>query len=58
MLCTWLFTRILVPVIARLRSSNMVEEGPEEAEGEMEVPASSDRNQRMPDTVAETEDKM
>ena len=57
-LCTLLFTRVLVPIIARLKTSQLIEEGPAEQEMEMEVPPSSDRNQRMPETVGETEEKM
>jgi hypothetical protein len=57
-LCTYLFTRKIVPLLARLKNSNLVEEEPaQEHKDDLEVPASSDRNQRAPDIAVETEDK-
>jgi hypothetical protein len=39
-------------MIARLRNSNLVEEDPQpDHKDDLEVPASSDRNQRAPDTA-------
>lgn len=59
-LFTYIFTRKIVPLIARLKNSNLVEEEPanNEHRDDFEVPASSDRNQRMPETAIETEDRM
>jgi hypothetical protein len=55
-LCTYIFSRKCVPLIARLRNSNLVEEEPaQEHKDDLEVPASSDRNQRAPDIAVETE---
>lgn len=43
-------------MLARLRSSNLVEEEVEkEHKDDLEVPASSDRNQRAPDIALEEE---
>lgn len=60
LLLTYLFTRKIFPLLARLKNSNLVEE--EAAGGErkddLEVPASSDRNQRAAAVVIETEDQM
>ena len=59
LLCTYLFTKKIVPIIARLRNSNLVEEEPPiDPRDDLEVPASSDRNQRAPDVAVETEEKM
>jgi hypothetical protein len=60
LLVTYLFTRKIAPMIARLRSSNLVEEPEEPApRDDLEVvPPSSDRNQRGADLQVETEDKM
>lgn len=58
-LFTYLFTRKIVPLLARLRTSNLVEEEPaQEHRDDLEVPASSDRNQRAPDVAVETEERM
>ena len=54
---TYLFVYKIAPMIARLRSSNMVEE-PEEAPNRDDlevVPPSSDRNQRAADLQVETD---
>jgi hypothetical protein len=54
-LFTYLFTRKIVPLLARLKNSNLVEEEPgPEHKDDLEVPASSDRNQRAPDIAIET----
>ena len=54
LLCTYLFTRQIAPLIARLRSRQLVEEQQEDIE--LEVPPSSDRNQIRP--APETEEAM
>lgn len=53
LLLTYLFTRKIVPMIARLKNSNLVEDQDPQPErkDDLEVPASSDRNQRAPDVV-------
>ena len=59
LLFTYLFTRKIVPLLARLRSSNLLEKEPaQEQRDDLEVPASSDRNQRAPDVAVETEERM
>ena len=57
---TYLFTRKIVPWIARLRNSRMIEEQehPENKDDLEIVPPSSDRNQRAADLAVETEEKM
>lgn len=58
LLMTYLFSRKILPLLARLKNSNLVEEKEQQAEPEMaEVPPSSDRNQRAVEAVIETEDK-
>lgn len=58
LLMTYLFTRKIAPMLARLKNSNLVEEKEQQPEPEMaEVPPSSDRNQRAVEAVIETEDK-
>lgn len=62
LLATWLFTRKIAPMIARLKSSNLVEEPEPELPGNKDdleaVPPSSDRNQRVSEIQVETDEKM
>lgn len=58
MLLSYLLTRKIIPMLARLKNSNLVEEKEQQQEPELaEVPPSSDRNQRAVEVVIETEDQ-
>ena len=59
-LITFLFTRKIAPMIAKISRNQMVEEYPDpEPQNDMEeVPPSSDRNQRAPDMQMGTEEGM
>ena len=42
--CTYMITRVLVPIISRMRSNMMVEEKPDPKDGSEIIPPSSERN--------------
>jgi hypothetical protein len=59
LMVAYVFIVKIVPIIGRLKTSNLVEEQDgaareDEHKDDLEVPASSDRNRRQPDTAIET----
>ena len=58
LLIVFIFTRKVVPLLARLKAGGTMVEEPEEPQDDLAVPPSSDRNQIAPQVAIETEEGM